>query len=336
VARGLQSHTQVRGAPATQRPSASWRPVSLGACSLALLTLAASAFAQGAAGSASGQTPGPQTQQAPAQPAPLFPRHRRGLYKNGLGEWVLDATPQSPPLETDDPSVPEKGAYEINLTTSTDASTPATRVDLLSIDANYGIVPRILGHDLPTQLKLEVPISAARNGPDPYSTGIGQAQVGLKFNFYENEGVGVGMSFYPQLEFGIGAGAAASGLADRGETLVLPLLVSKDLKYVFLVVNAAANTPFPAPSRVPSATLSASVGVPVTAKVAVMAEIHGDSRVDVLHGRLLTVNVGLMRAVGQAAVLYANAGHTVWSGGEKHLYAGAGLKLLIKPGGRPR
>jgi hypothetical protein len=43
-------------------------------------------------------------------PPPLFSRHRRGIYKNALGVAVVDATPQSPPLETDDPSVPDQVA----------------------------------------------------------------------------------------------------------------------------------------------------------------------------------------------------------------------------------
>jgi hypothetical protein len=53
-------------------------------------------------------------------PPPLFSRHRRGIYKNVLGVAVVDATPQSPPLGTDDPGVPDKGEYEINLTTRAD------------------------------------------------------------------------------------------------------------------------------------------------------------------------------------------------------------------------
>ena len=227
--------------------------------------------------------------------------------------------------------MPDKGAYEINLTTATDASKLTQKIDLLSIDANYGMLPSILGHDLPTQLKLEVPISAARNDHDPYSTGLGQAQFGLKFNFYENERVGVQMSFYPQVEFGIGPGAVESGLADRGQTLVFPLLVSKELKYLTLVVNAAVNTPLHDPNRLTTATLIASVGLPVTRKLAVMAELHSDSRVDLAHDRLLIVNIGLMRAVGQAAVLYANVGRTIFSDTVRHTYAGAGLKVLIKP-----
>src|ERR1051325_1011462 len=53
-------------------------------------------------------------------PPPLFPKHRRGLYKNAQGVEVIDATPQSPPLETDDPGVPDKGEVELNLTTDAD------------------------------------------------------------------------------------------------------------------------------------------------------------------------------------------------------------------------
>lgn len=294
------------------------------------MTLAAPALAQTTAEQASSQDP-TQTQHAPATPPPLFPRHRRGLYKNGQGLWVLDATPQSPPLDTDDPGVPDKGTYEINLTTDDDASKLTKTLDLLDIDANYGMVPSILGHDLPTQLKLEVPISAARNGDDPYSIGLGEGQFGLKFNFYENDHVGIGMAFYPQIEFATGPGAVENGLADRGQTLVIPLLVSKELRYLTLVVNAALNTPLHDPSRSNTATLSAGVGLPVTRKVAVMAEVHSDSSVDLAHDRLLIVNVGLMRAVGQANVLYANVGHTLVSDdGLAHTYAGAGLKLLIK------
>ena len=77
-----------------------------------LLTAAAHATAQGL------DVPSdPVSRQAPDRaepipkgpPPPIFPKHRRGLYLDGLGSEVLDATPQSPPLDTDDPGVPEKG-----------------------------------------------------------------------------------------------------------------------------------------------------------------------------------------------------------------------------------
>jgi hypothetical protein len=84
--------------------------------------------------------------QAPTpQAPPLFPKHRRGIYTNGANIEVIDATPQSPPLETDDPSVPDKGEYEINIFTDADLSKDARSVHLLFVDANYGIVPRLIG-----------------------------------------------------------------------------------------------------------------------------------------------------------------------------------------------
>src|SRR5437762_304035 len=65
------------------------------------------------------QGQGQATKEQPVKepPPPLFPKHRRGLYRSGEGPPLLDATPQSPPLEIDDPGVPDKGAYEINLLT---------------------------------------------------------------------------------------------------------------------------------------------------------------------------------------------------------------------------
>src|SRR6266446_668989 len=95
-------------------------------------------------------------------PPPLFPKHRRGLYRDRDGLEAIDAAPQSPPLETDDPAVPDNGEYEINLTTHADLSKSAQRLDLLFVDANYGIAPKIAGHELPTQVKFEFPVGATR------------------------------------------------------------------------------------------------------------------------------------------------------------------------------
>jgi hypothetical protein len=59
-----------------------------------------------------GQTQPPKTKTGESvklPPPPLFTKHSRGMYRNGLGLQVIDATPQSPPLEADDPGVPDKG-----------------------------------------------------------------------------------------------------------------------------------------------------------------------------------------------------------------------------------
>jgi hypothetical protein len=280
------------------------------------------------------------SQQAPATPEPppkvppppLFPKHRRGLYLDGLGLEVLDATPQSPPLETDDPGVPEKGVYEINLTTNADASRATKKFDLLFVDANYGLLPKILGHEIPTQLTVEVPISGAKGSSDLFTAGIGAARVGLKFNFYNSERHGIEVSFYPQVEFGLGSRSVENDLAEPGQTLIFPLLVSKELKYVTLVVNGAVNTPLHDPDRHPTGTFGVGVGVPVTRKFAAMVGLHSETRFDLAHDRLLALNLGLMRSLGHVFVLYTNVGRSLFSDdGLEHTYAGAGVKVLIKP-----
>jgi hypothetical protein len=91
------------------------------------------------------QTPRPQQPEG-APPPPLFPKHRRGFYINNDKVEVIDATPQSPPLETDDPSVPDKGEYEINLLTEADLGSDARNVNMLGVDANYGLVLKARGH----------------------------------------------------------------------------------------------------------------------------------------------------------------------------------------------
>src|SRR5437016_4065474 len=107
-----------------------------------------------------------QNQQSPQQnknpPPPLFPKHRRGIYKNREGLEVIDATPQSPPLEVDDPGVPDRGEYEINISTHADFSREQREIDFLFVDVNYGTLPRIGGHELPTQVKIEFPLAGTK------------------------------------------------------------------------------------------------------------------------------------------------------------------------------
>ena len=63
-----------------------------------------------------------------------------------------------------------------------------------------------------------------------------------------------------------------------------------------------------------------------------MAELRAETGLDLEHDRLLAVNLGLMRSLGHAFVIYTKVGHSIFSDdGLGHTYAGAGLKVLIKP-----
>jgi hypothetical protein len=264
------------------------------------------------------------------QPPPLFPRHRRGIYRNGEGVDVIDATPQSPPLETDDPGVPDKGEYEINLTTQADLSRDAKTLDLLLVDANYGILPGIAGHKLPTQVKFEFPVTATREGDNPYTRGVGAAKFGLKFNFYNNEHSGLSLAFYPQIEFQApGTNSIQKGLAESGQTLILPLLVAKEFHYFAFVANVAVDKPVHASDRETTATFSAGIGRAFTRKVAAMLDLRNDSAADFNSNHLMFLDFGLIHGV-RNVIVYTRVGHSLFSDdGFGHTYIGIGMKLVI-------
>jgi hypothetical protein len=276
-----------------------------------------------------------KTKPVKGPPPPLFRKHHRGMYKDSQGLPVVDATPQAPPLEIDDPSVPAKGEYEINLTTHADLSKAIQRFDLLFVDANYGVLPKIAGRELPTQVKFEFPLAAIREAGSPLTAGIGAATFGLKFNFYNNEHKGVSMSFYPQLEFAAGA-SVKKGLAEPGQTVILPLLVSKELKYLTLVANGAVHAPINDPERQTTGLLAIGFGRAIRRKYAAMMEVRAESTFDLGRDRLVILNGGLIHGV-RNVILYARLGRSLFSDDRfAHSYVSVGMKLLIaSPENRP-
>jgi hypothetical protein len=267
----------------------------------------------------------------PKKPAvPLFPRHRRGLYRNAQGIEVIDATPQSPPLDTDDPAVPDEGVFEINFTTHTDYAKAAQRLDLLSVDANYGLSPTIAGHQLPTQLKLELPVAAARKAGDPFAVGLGEASIGVKFNFYHDEHRGISVAVYPQVAFATPGGRGVEkGLAENGQTVILPLLVAREFHLLTLVLNGSLEKPVHDPERQAGSEFGVGFGRALTRKVAAMIELRTESSLDFKSDRLAFVNAGLVHGVGNV-ILYANLGHSLLADdGMSHTYAGFGMKALL-------
>lgn len=279
--------------------------------------------------------PTPQaTQEKPEPPSniPLFPRYRRGLYKNGLGLWVIDGPPQSPPLFTDDPGVPDKGVYELNFTTRADLASSLRSYDFFHVDANFGIVAKVHGHDLPMQLKLEGPVSGVQEPGLPITAGPGDFETGLKILFYENDDQGVAMSVYPQLGFHMSSTSVDKGVAEPGQTFVLPLLVSKQFHYMTLVFNGGVEVPFNDPDRTTIGTGSAAVGFVVRRHLALMGEIGFESPFNGQETVTTLINGGVMRSLGHYAVLYGNVGTTLTSpDDERHVFVGIGVKFMIVP-----
>jgi hypothetical protein len=274
--------------------------------------------------------PPPAATRPKEPPPPIFPRHHRGIYRDIQGREVIDATPQSPPLEIDDPSVPDDGEYEINLSTHADLSKGAQAVDLLFVDANYGILPKIAGRELPTQVKFEVPLTAAREHGEPFTRGVGDAKFGLKVNFCLNERIGLSMSVYPQIEFEPpGAGSVEKGLAEPGQTLILPLLVAKEFHYFTFVANGAVNKVLHDPKRQTTNTFGVGFGRAFTRKVAAMMEVRDEVSSNFKNNHLLSLNVGLIHGV-RRLIVYTRVGHSLFSeDGFGHTYLGVGVKFMV-------
>jgi ribosomal protein S14 len=264
--------------------------------------------------------------ETPEKAPPLFPKHRRGLYlRNDLE--VIDATPQSPPLEIDDPSVPDKGEYEVNLLTEADLSAHARSMNLFTVDANYGIVLKGWGRELPTQIKFECPVVARTESGNPYQTGIGTSEFGLKFNVYNDESRGLRVSVYPQIAFSPG-GSVDKGIAEAGQTVELPLLVSHESKYVTLVGNASVNKPFHDPERAATMDIGFGIGRAIFRKFALMGDIRGSSTLDVKRDRMISANAGFIYGV-RKAIWYVRAGHSISSDDGRHVFFGVGIKMIV-------
>ena len=332
---------QTSGSVTAQAAHASLRRAAVGVLLvLSCVRLAPPAFGQ----TTSSPTPPSQDPRTPQQPQtapqkpepppniPLFPRYRRGLYKNGLGLWVIDGPPQSPPLFTDDPGVPDKGEWEINFTTSADLATSAKTIDYLLVDANYGLLPKVFGHELPLQLKLEGPVSAAKENGEPFQAGLGAFETGVKAVVYSNDHQGIELSVYPQLEVGTGSTFVDKGLADPGQTFIFPVLVSKQFHYVTLVFNGGVETPINDPDRVTIGTFGAAIGMAIRRHFAMMGEVRFESPFHTRDERILLWNAGVLRSLGHYAVLYGNVGRSMWtSDDEPHWFLGVGVKVLIAP-----
>ncbi len=266
----------------------------------------------------------------------LITGHAKAQESGEQGQQGQQQTPNGKPVKQPPPplfSKHHKGEYEINLTTQADFSKQLRTVDFVFVDANYGILPKILGHELPTQVKFKFPLTGAKEHGDPFKVGIGAAQIGLKFNFYDNEYKGESVSFYPQIEFAVpGTAAAEKNLANAGQTLILPLLVRQEFKYLIMVANGAVNQPIHDPQRDTTGSLGFGFGRAITRYLAAMGEIRAESAFDFKRERLVVVNFGVMRRLRDNMILYANVGRSIFSDDVfAHTYIGVGVKFLLRP-----
>jgi hypothetical protein len=227
-------------------------PTWIGCLTFTFSVISASSAGAQSSASSDGPTVQPNPQAVKVPPPPLFPKHRRGIYRNAAGLEVIDATRNRPRSIPTIPPFPTAGSTR-STSTHADISEPTSRIDLLTVDANYGILPAIGGHALPMQLKLECPLAVAREAGEPYNVGVGAATFGVKSKFYHDEHRGISLAIYPQVEFAASGGRGVEkGLSEKG-------------RFVF---NIALEKPTNDPGRQVATELGAAIGRAFTRKVA--------------------------------------------------------------------
>jgi len=214
----------------------------------------------------------------------------------------LETTPGAPPLDIDDPNTPGCNGWEVNIVTSGELG-KAMSFETPLFDINYGIGDNI-------QLKVEAPVTFVRiDGTS--KAGVGDAEVGIKHRFFEDESREMTIAVYPQLEFAIPGTAAADD--SEGPIVKFPVLMSTKVGEtskgdVMITANAAYNLATRSDVR-DHVAAAFGIGFPLTSSIAMMVEATTEQS--------LTANMaGVRDSVYKAnlGLLGKLSSHVLWFG----------------------
>jgi len=242
-------------------------------------------------------------------------------------ESGLDTTPQSPPLEVDDPATPGCNTWEINILMSGDISKDDKTWQVPFFDINYGIGDNI-------QLKYEFPMQVVKSEESTLG-GLGDSKAGIKYMFFEDEASKTQIAIYPQYQFS--SPGERSTFKSDGHITTLPLLITTKLGETSLGdVQATFNIGYNISSIPDSKNYVSSafgLGMPLTSKIAIMGEVATERAIsrndDGMREHQTNIDLGLLGAVNQHLMLYALLGKSVESSDEtNHVYILAGIRVL--------
>ena len=208
-----------------------------------------------------------------------------------------------PPFLTDDPGTPGDGVWEINLAVTLERGSDGSLLEAPLLDVNYGIGERL-------QAKVEVPWLLHLDGG--VVGVVGNAEVGLKWRFLDDEDDGMDLSFYPQLEFEIpGSKAWRRGLTDSRLALLVPFQAQK--RFGDFSLNAEVG--FSLLEETENEWIAGLVaGWEVSEKLDLGLELHVTTEAD-LGGSEGVLNLGGRLALSEDVTLLATVGTGLWSSG---------------------
>ena len=241
----------------------------------------------------------------------------------------VEMTVGSPPMISDDTGTPGPKSWEINAVFDGAFSKDSRSYEVPLMDINYGV-----GENL--QLKYEVPYVFTSNTGEK-ARGISNSKFGVKYRFYDNEKNGLSLAAYPQVEFltpgsklaGAREDGGEGGVAEKGTTYELPLLLTKEFAKFSVTANVAGERSSEDTRIQTSASLGA--GTRLTDKLAIMLEVAG-SELSNADERLFLANLGFKFKLSDKHAIVISAGrdiHTV-PGSQKYYYATIAYQRFIE------
>ena len=122
-------------------------------------------------------------------------------------------------MVTDDPGTPGNGHWEVNVALTVESREGERVFQTPLVDANYGLGERI-------QLKVEIPWLVEDSRGSAVS-GLGNALVGVKYRFLDEDVSGISLGVYPQVEVGLLDSSLARGLVESGTGALFPIVAQR-------------------------------------------------------------------------------------------------------------
>ncbi len=245
----------------------------------------------------------------------------------------LETSPQSPPLDVDDPATPGCNKWELNFLVDGDITNVDKSWDLPLLDMNFGV-----GDNL--QIKYEVPFVNSQTS-EKSTSGVGASKLGIKALFFENERVELQLATYPQVEFITPySDAEKRNLADPGTAVTLPVLISKKIgetaKGAMMFTGNLGYQLFSRGDSLDRILMSAGVGFPISRYVAFMSELSTEQHLarnsEGSREQLDKLNVGILGSVHKSIMAFGSMGESIYSSDHKnHSYLLVGVRLLGEP-----
>ena len=239
-----------------------------------------------------------------------------------------ESSPSSPPLATDDPGTPGRNGYEINFITDCDRAHGSQACES-GVDAAFGIGDKV-------QFRISKFRTQNQNDGDPTRKGWGATDVGIKWRFWDKDGLRVAV--FPSFradDASIKINPDGTVIPSDGRSIYIPLIVSKDIGKYTVVANVGRRENLDDANQ-SSVFTSIAIGRAIGPYSRIISEVASESSHE---GRRTDVRIGWVkvlfpnRASRYQTSLFTSVGRSVGStnDGKTHATLLFGLSFARKP-----